>query len=1035
MDAAIAAKADIPRASSRERKTRVFLSYSRKDSAFSNRLVDALNARGFEAYLDKKDILPGEPWERLDALILSADAIGFVISPDSIASKVCAWEVERTESLQKKLLPLVHRPVADADVPPRLARLNYIFLREEDDFDAALSTLAVALETDIAWIRQHTHIGELAQRWDSAGRPTVGGRLLRGEELTDAETWLLTSPKGAPDPTEVQRAYVQASRGFETSEIEKERAQIARTRRFQKRSAWALGGVGLLVLAMTANVILQQRDTDRREATVFLNPVDKAMEEERYDRAMRYALQALPARGAAPWSPVSSALEAKLGGAALMSRLQRTLPIATGFRRVMAVLSPDGKRVAVQGGDSSIRVLDAASGTTVVTLADSAVKGVLWHLTFSPDGERIAVASSHDVRVWEAATGKPVAALTGHKGNVTSVAFSPDGRRVVTTSSGNANDLTARVWDAATGQPVAVLKGHTKGLESAAFNPDGSRVVTASDDTTARIWDAHSGRQLGVLVGHREPVAHASFSPDGRLVLTASKDANGAAKEHTARLWDAESGNEVVVLRGHTGGIYSAAFSPDGAIILTAAADNTARLWDAASGKEMAIAEGHSAYLTSAAFSPDGKLIVTGSADDTARLWDARTGEAIATLSGHESTVLSAAFSAGGRRILTVAEDATARIWDVPEAMLTMRGHDAVVSAAAYSPDGRLIATAGEDKTVRLWEAATGKAGMVLTGHDGAVSSVAFSPDGTRLVSTSEDKTARVWDVAGGAAAIVLTGHTDTVTSAQFNPDGQWIATAGADHTVRLWQTATGNEVRLFRGHTDAVQRVAFSPDGRSIVTAASDTTARLWDVASGTELATITGHSADRGLTGAMFSPDGRRLITTGGDNTAILWGVATRQQITGFEHHARGLRGATFTRDGARVLLPGGRGVNISDAASGMSAAILQVGRSVVPDAAFSPDGSRVVTASEDTIARVWDVSLATILRGSALRERVCSEKLAGAQRFTDAELDDPILAGIDREDPVARNPCLRRGPLSLGYYRQSIAKLWRWASTAWR
>jgi TIR domain len=183
MGAAIAAKGEIPRTSTAGRKTRVFISYSRKDSIFSNRLVDALNARGFEAHLDKKDVLPGEPWkERLEALILSADAVGVVISPDSIASQVCAWEVERTEELQKKLLPLVHRSVADANLPRRLARLNYILLREEDDFDAGLTTFADAIETDIAWIRQHTRIGELAQRWDGAGRPAVGGWLLRGED-------------------------------------------------------------------------------------------------------------------------------------------------------------------------------------------------------------------------------------------------------------------------------------------------------------------------------------------------------------------------------------------------------------------------------------------------------------------------------------------------------------------------------------------------------------------------------------------------------------------------------------------------------------------------------------------------------------------------------------------------------------------------------------------------------------------------------------------------------------------------------------
>jgi hypothetical protein len=216
-----------------DRKTRVFISYSRKNGQFADRLVAALNACAFEAYLDKKDILAGEPWkERLGGLILAGDAVVFVISPDSMASDVCAWEVEETERLQKKLLPVVYQEVPDSQMSLRLSRLNYIFLRGEDNFDSGVATLAAAIETDIAWIRQHTRMGELARRWDGAGRPTQGGRLLRGEELAEAEQWFLTSPKSAPSPTEEQRAFVQASRAFETAEIEKERTQITKTRRF-----------------------------------------------------------------------------------------------------------------------------------------------------------------------------------------------------------------------------------------------------------------------------------------------------------------------------------------------------------------------------------------------------------------------------------------------------------------------------------------------------------------------------------------------------------------------------------------------------------------------------------------------------------------------------------------------------------------------------------------------------------------------------------------------------------------------------------
>jgi WD40 repeat protein len=98
-------------------------------------------------------------------------------------------------------------------------------------------------------------------------------------------------------------------------------------------------------------------------------------------------------------------------------------------------------------------------------------------------------------------------------------------------------------------------------------------------------------------------------------------------------------------------------------------------------------------------------------------------------------------------------------------------------------------------------------------------------------------------------------------------------------------------------------------------------------------------------------------------------------------------------------------------------------------VRSADFSPDGKRVVTESEDSTARIWDVAWATLVRGDTLRERVCAEKLVGpAQEFTDAELEDPILRGIEKNDSVARNPCLRRGALSLDYWTRLPMQLWR-------
>jgi len=69
-----------------ENRAKVFISYSRKDLSFAQMLVAGLAGSGFDAFLDKTDIAPGEPWkERLAALIATADTVLFAISPDSVA--------------------------------------------------------------------------------------------------------------------------------------------------------------------------------------------------------------------------------------------------------------------------------------------------------------------------------------------------------------------------------------------------------------------------------------------------------------------------------------------------------------------------------------------------------------------------------------------------------------------------------------------------------------------------------------------------------------------------------------------------------------------------------------------------------------------------------------------------------------------------------------------------------------------------------------------------------------------------------------
>jgi dipeptidyl aminopeptidase/acylaminoacyl peptidase len=221
---------------------------------------------------------------------------------------------------------------------------------------------------------------------------------------------------------------------------------------------------------------------------------------------------------------------------------------------------------------------------------------------------------------------------------------------------------------------------------------------------------------------------------------------------------------------------------------------------------------------------------------------------------------------------------------------------------------------------------------------------------------------------------------------AGFSPDGKRVVTASNDSTARISDADSGKEIALLKGHTNPVLSAGFSPDGKRVVTASYDNTARIWEADSGKEIALLKGHT--NWVRSAGFSPDGKRVVTASDDSTARIWDADSGKEIALLKGHTMGVRSASF-----------------------------------------SPDGKRVVTASYDTTARIWDVTWATLVHGDALRERVCAEKLVGsAQEFTDAELEDPILRGIDKDDPVARNPCLRRGPLSLDYWTRLPMQLWR-------
>jgi WD40 repeat protein len=245
---------------------------------------------------------------------------------------------------------------------------------------------------------------------------------------------------------------------------------------------------------------------------------------------------------------------------------------------------------------------------------------------FAPDGQRLAARHAGDqrtVQIWNVLRrGEPLA-LRGLRWPVFALRFSPDGRRVAAagcdrTTAGHPHEV--KVWDAITGKELATLtgQGHVFNL---VFSHDGRWLALGGENGQVTVLDWTSGEQLMRQARHKGPVTALAFSRDGKRLATAG--ANG----RTVKLWDCATWQ--VALRAEAPGLLcDLTFSPDGERLAGISRD-LVRVWDAGTGHDLLTLRGapqrhrDPAFNPRLAFSPDGRRLAGSNWDESISVWDA----------------------------------------------------------------------------------------------------------------------------------------------------------------------------------------------------------------------------------------------------------------------------------------------------------------------------------------------------------------------------------------------------------------------------
>ncbi|MFZ4826719.1 MAG: toll/interleukin-1 receptor domain-containing protein [Phototrophicaceae bacterium] len=890
----------------------VFVSYRRKDVEFVKQLVEALRQAGKEVWIDWEDIPPGSVEFTSDIKngLQGADAFIAVLSPSYLESTYCVdMELGAAVELNKKLIPIVYQPFDTTQTPKGVSHINWIYFTphagQANTFEESFPKVLNALEADLQHAQTHSRIQLRALDWEKHARGS--GYLLRADELSKAENWLMTNSNLTPKPTPLHYEYIQTSR----------KSAVARSR--SMLVFVSLGMIVSLILAVLSGVSFYQaranaliaeeaetvarRRAEEADARAVGNRLEQTRDTEPFlAYGLGLALMEMDNLPIDIYGDIYSMLISSVAKKQLVHTTRFTSlttgtfddfvlggtlngevlrwDVATGEETRLARL--DGTIVAVANHPREAQFM-AASENGDLKLYDINTTDLIRSYTlpeadhahtirFIKGGDEVLIGSHNRGHVYriDLATGDILATYAPVNLGTTVLDIDVKANEtafLMSDSMGNAYE-----WSLV-GEPTPEPSFHVSYVDApigaVAYLPDGQTIMLARQWDLLRI-QLDTGQVLSNYDKHLDNISEIMVMPDQAHILTASYD-------HTMLMTNIETGTVIKQFRGHSGKILGITIDQAGQHMVSFSDNHYLIYWDLTNLPYRVIGEGNAV-----AIDPTGKTLAVSDLLNlyTYSLETEQVLEYFGTPDRHYDSIL---FTADGSQIIAAGFGEGFEVWDAQTGELRFTASVPVIPQNSHehrmmlSPDGKYLGISGRNAGVYMWDTATWEQVAFLppTQFD---SIFALSPIPGQLVI--QDKQGKLllydWQAQKTIFSDEVTGGFRRMWSAQFNSDGSKLAvayTSGRIMIVSLDENQIPTEILAIDGHLAEVSQMLFIYEDKQLLSSSWDQTLALWDVETGESLRTYERHLDQ--VYSLSVSPDNRVAYSASYDNSIYAWDV----------------------------------------------------------------------------------------------------------------------------------------------------------------